>query len=789
MKTLTLNVTNSPSAWYDIYGYSNDEPLGGPATIDLNITSSNSSTSVPRPGAVPPQGSQTQIDPDNLWLYDHALSNFTKPILSTLNIDSQGQFEVNIPETQTGELSSTIDRNTFLDITALTVTGGPLANGSGPGELDLTADTFGSSEIGDGIQTQDGFQHFRNLKTVDASTYTGNLDLNIGWSDFGISGGSANSLSSIKLGSGDNHLDLISEYSTVHYSVTTGNGNNVVLFGYNNLTAAVTVTGGTGNNTLGVTNGDELNNSNTANVTGFNTLEIVGAAEVGSGRFGGINDYNLAAIPGDSLTSNSFFTTVTLTAYFNPGFDTDTAGTNSSGTNLSGTGGYFRSPTTGVDAAQSTNGSVAGGLTGSTDYVLGGDVLLWNAPTTETFTITNYADDSSAHRLSTGTHTIGVALASTVYGDTGVLDLNFHNIDFAQDGIVTSASYWQYVENLQLDYSSALFGDEGHNYATLNLNVDSSLPAQGAAATAYVDEINYLGAYGLGEITVTGNATLWIDHLNNQTAPLTQFDAHTDTGNIGGNYNGGTYNWADSGTPIVDSAHLGYLDLNHGFANQDNQLEFDSSQGLNFVQVEGEDRTDSFYLLGGNNQILVDNDHVGNSTSTSLGYDTFTYYAPGTDTALSGFENTVPHILAGDGNGAITLAKADSTNAAAPNTNVATIYGFEAGVTTGHTSQVANDIIALDGFNFPTDHIVQNLLDITNANVISTTSDLTTVAGLFQKGASIYAVAEYAVTAHDVFVFVNVDHTANFSAADDMVVHLVNTAHDIALTTGNFSFT
>ena len=530
---LTLNVYNdaqtSPSTansarqFFDIFGYSYDEPATlGPATINLNLQSSNLGQLVPRPGSAPTSviGSaspgeplQQQIDPSNLWLYDHAVTQFSKPILTTLNLDSIGNFEVIIPEFYTD--SSVVDRNTFLDATKITIIGGAAVGGVDgtvtAGELDLTNDTFGagSSYTGGGFgpSNQGGFQHFRQVVTLDAHTYTGNLDINIGANDF--SSQTANGLASIALGSGNNHLDLINEYSTGHYTVTTGNGDNVVLFGADNLTAAVTLTGGTGDNTLGVTNGDELNNSDTANVTGFDTLEIVGAIKYSgefSGHFGSaVNDYNLGGLPGGSVFGNYTFQAVTLTAYYDPNF-------------------YFAGDkgTTGT-SSNPWNGAFNGGGSANTDYVIDACVALWDAPLVLPFTFTNYADDSTAHRLSTGQNPIFLQLASSNY-DTGVLDLNFHNIDYNNDAQASSKYFWQFIYQLVLDDSAAIWGDEGHSYGTVNINADTTLAANNAAPTTYVDEIyklnDGLGTDGVSTITVTGNATLWLDNLD-QTKPLT----------------------------------------------------------------------------------------------------------------------------------------------------------------------------------------------------------------------------------------------------------------------------
>jgi hypothetical protein len=814
---LTLNVTNSPSAFYNIYGYTFDENLGGVPTIDLNLTSSTTSTVLPRPGAVGPQLYQTQLDPDHLTLYDHALNQFGTPILTDLNIDVTGNYEVFLPENtySFSESSSVTDRNTFLDVHALTIKGGPAqaagtptANpgfGSLGGALDLTGDTFGSSNQQGGLygavhnqdgNNQDGFQHFRQLVSLDASTYAGNLDINIGsddWSQGGIFGGvgATNNLASIALGSGDNHLDLITEYSAIHYTVTTGNGNNVVLFGYDNLTNTVTVTGGTGNNTLGLTNGDLLNSDNTVNVTGFDTLEFVGAAyKLVSANFAAsVNDYNLGALPGGSVNGSTQFSAVTLTAYYNPGFAQDIAGTSSSGTTDNYNGGYFGAsenfpgtfpglPVGGDDALQSTgqnadgtqaSASVFGDLLHtSTDYVIGGNVVLWNAPTNLPLTITNYADDSHAHRLSTGDNGIFVFLSSLVYGNQGA---------------VTSKTFWQYVNLLQLDFSSAFFGDEGHNYATLNIDDQTTLPAGSAKATAYVDEINHLGDYGVSTIAVTGNATLWIDDLT-QTNPLLTLDGHTSTGNLGSNWE------ANSGVGggVTSSAHLGYLDVNAKFIDGPPLL-IETTQGLNFLKVDGINRSDVFDLLGGNNQIVVDNDHIG---LTGNG-DQFNFYAPGTNSLLPGFQNTIPHIHAGNGNGAIDVANAEivTGDPLHPNLNVATIYGFQSQSADNPITHLGADVIELNGFNFAVG--AQQILNITPLAKIGDTTDLTSVAGLFTNGANQYAVADYVVQngyssiAHprDVFVFVDVNHDGNFTAATDLVVQLINTAHDISLTAAN----
>lgn len=862
--TVALNVSNSPNAYFDIYGYSNDEPLGGPTTVNLNLLKTVATNLVPRPGSttgnqaghpIPLPGPlQTQVDPDNLWLYDHALTQdaFLKPILTTLNINATGHYEVYMPEYTCGSFGT--DRNTFLDITTLTVVGS--------GSLDLTGDTFGASatlggintasnnqgDIGVGIST---FQHFRNLVTVDASGYTGNLDLAIAWNDYGnaTGAGKANNLTSIVLGNGDNHLSLLSEYSShygtltvggvtvpYNYTITLGSGNNVLLFGVDNLTTNIfiSVKAGltAGNNTLGLTNGDLLDSGATANVSGISTLEFVGAVRVDrpqsdyigyndlNGSFvnvgQGVNDYDLSALPGGSVTGNLFFKAVTLTAYSNYGFASSVPGSNSYGTTGKHNGGYFgaptvysgeKGPTIPSDAVQATGAFFDGTQDYTTDYVIGGNVLLFNAPTEIPLTITNYADDTDAHRLSTGLNGIAVAVAGTSF-NPAILDLNFHNIDYKEDGQATSKFFWQYVELLQLDYTETENGGrpfyDSHykGYQTVNIDAATTLAASGAKATAYVDEINHLHANGIVTLTVTGNATLWIDDLD-QSNPLALLDAHTSTGNLGSNWMDGTgagslptgVNSISTNDATVSSAsNLGYLDVNHKF-HDGPSITVETTQGLNFIQIEGHGhngRADIFDLLGGNNQIWVDDNHI----SSSGQYDTFNFYNTGANLGVAATVDTVPHITAADKFGNVTIANADnlhglSTDDAAlhPNTGAATIYGFEADNNNNH-----NDVINLTGFNFPVAQ--QTILNVSLSPNVSDTTNLAFVAGMFDSGASQYGIAEYVVQGHgssiqhphDVFVFVDVNHDGNFQASTDMAIHLINYNSDITLSPTNFHF-
>jgi hypothetical protein len=247
---------------------------------------------------------------------------------------------------------------------------------------------------------------------------------------------------------------------------------------------------------------------------------------------------------------------------------------------------------------------------------------------------------------------------------------------------------------------------------------------------------------------------------------------------------------------VSGSSNLGYLDLNwklQAFPG----ITVETSQGLNFIHVEGNNHTDNFQLLGTspsgqNNQIWVDNSHITSSGQV----DTFVFYDVGANSGVPAALDTVPHITATDVNGFITIGAAENLtgNALTPNTGVATIYGFEADNTNNH-----NDQIQLTGFTFNagTNPNTQQALNLTN--LITNSTDLTDVTYFFHNalsssgqdhGAAYYIVQNgYSSIQHprDVFLFVDENHDGNFTAGVDLAVQLINTSHDITLSTTNFA--